>query len=96
MVDVTVTSELQLPSDPSYRAYLDCLCLVEKLYQQFRSSGTVYPIDLLRIDLRLTHLALFSRRCSQSDTQAFLRRARRLARELGLPLHRVESQDLEL
>lgn len=85
-----------LPLDPSYRAYLDCLCLVENLYRLFKSSGSVYPIDLLRIDLRLTHLVLFSRRCSPSDYQAFLRRARHLAREVGLPLHRVESRALEL
>lgn len=90
------TGEQLLRSDPSYLAYLDCLCLIENLYRQFRSSGSVYPTDLLRIDLRLTHLVLFSHRCSPSDRQAFLARARRLARELGLPLHRVESRALEL
>lgn len=96
MERVIESETLTLPSDPSYRAYLDCLCLVESLYRQLRSSGAVYPIDLLRIDLRLTHLILHSRRCSPLDCRAFLARARRLARELGLPLHRVEQPDLEL
>lgn len=96
MERVIETETLPLPSDPSYRALLDCLCLVESLYRLFRSSGNVYPTDLLRVDLRLTHLILFSRRCSPLDSRAFLARARRLARELGLPLHRVESPDLEL
>lgn len=68
---------------PSVSASLDCLCLVEQLYQRLRFERGAYPIELLRLDLRLTHSVLFSPHCPLLDRPFFLERLRSLQRDLG-------------
>lgn len=73
-------SVAQTSSDPSFQRLLDCLILVDRLYQRFESSGTLCPIEVYRLDIRLAHWAAYWPTCPPCDRQMLLSRVASLTR----------------
>lgn len=79
-------SEVMTPtghSGPSFQALHDCLILVERLYRRFELSGSPYPIDLPRLDLRISHLLCHSPDCDLSLRRILHDRCLSLRRQLS-------------